>query len=95
MKRWIMVLVLGVPAVVVTLLLAFAAAMVLIGVGDPLQPALGALRPSLGLALWLWLGGLAVAFGVLLVMAWFAPWGVFFARRSPRERFRADRGNEP
>jgi hypothetical protein len=95
MKRWIVALVLGVPAVLVTLLLAFVALVVLIGMGDPLEPALGILRPSLGLAVWLWLGGLAVAFGILLIMAWFAPWGVLFARRSPRERFRADRGDEP
>jgi hypothetical protein len=94
-KRWIVALVLGVPALVVALLLAFAAAMVLIGVGDPLQPALGTLRPSLGLVVWLWLGGAAMASAILLIMAWFAPWGILFARRSPRERFQAERGDEP
>lgn len=95
MKRWILGLVLGVPLVTGGLLVAFVTVTVVSGIGDPLRPVLGALEPNLRLAIWLWLGGAVLASGILLVMAWFAPWGVFFKRRQPRERFQAGEGERP
>jgi hypothetical protein len=94
MKGWIVALVLGVPGAAITLLLAFVTATVLGGIGDPLQPLLGTLRPNLGLAVWLWLAGAAIALAILILMAWFSPWGVLFGRRSPRRRFRGEREDE-
>jgi hypothetical protein len=94
MKRWILALVLGVPALAVTLLLAFGAVTVLAGIGDPLQAVLGPLQPRLTLAVWMWLAGLGLALAALLAMAWFAPWGVLFGRRPPRKRFLSEREGE-
>jgi hypothetical protein len=94
MKGWIVALAVGLPGTAITLLLAFGAAGVLGGIGDPLQPLLGTLRPSLSLAVWLWLAGAAMALAILILMAWFSPWGILFGRRSPRKRFREERGGE-
>jgi hypothetical protein len=95
MKKWIVLFVLGVPSAVAGLLLVFVAATVLGGIGDPLEPVLGPVRPYQRLAIWLWLGGTAIALAILILMAWFAPWGVLSRRRSPREQFRTRRGNQP